>query len=975
MGAKATSAPADASSAAAGQGAQEARWRLRTYHDKLFSSFAMYPFPTPSFSALFRREDTRARRPPEEPRNTTESHEAPGSQLGDAGLPQSDPAPDRLGEDSNSYSLLRGSSGATTGATPHRSYSPATFSTGAYLQDPDLASFTSPECEPRGGQEVGAQDECSVSSCEPSADGKERASRVAPADAVRPAFLHQKAHLECAARPASGVSAAKSAQEKGNERVCEGAAAESGGYFDKGNQGSVHGEGCSSGAKGRASSSGLPRDITPAVPLKTPRSRAVKPYTTSAGYRTWLAARASRKTGYCRALNNSRASLRARTPPSPPVKTAPVPDENAAVDPRRLRQGGNKNHCPGSYQIPTPATTVLHPATNGFPETGAAGDVAEQSLGPSDPPFAKNGGGNASGSRSSNDGGDGDHHYFFHFPPPDMGHHNRDFDRELERSRPVYDGLNTDLIDKQLDAFAARTELILSRLKAHQAEFEPVNTLFIAIKNELTHLNYERQRAITSQYSLLNRTTPRERARILARVAEAEKPLLEEQKRVKEVLMELVIRGRTKIARILREDLRVPATIDETRARTSRRKMMEEQYTELGIAGAMIGLRGSLKQQSYSNHTAILRFARRVVDEGLKEFDEKHSWGKPGEPVSVEPVSNVDSVVTTVPPWFAILDAKGTVKLRATGPVDRLKELLQILQTSWNAAREEEWADEFRPNRHAWKKQYHEPSDAWPNALRRKRGGWWACRSGPDASPAERSCKLCHQSAASPQGQVSTRTAREQYRRVLEEIEAAQAEASKRHQLMLKYQLQQEREDIDQYWQRREWIRSGGGVEVSKVLHGRDVGEPNYRPSSSFQASGLMPRKQTINEPTFPPAAGPSSPPRPLGRRSPLPDESLTGEAASKLGSVSGESSRPPRRLHGSPLFHELLAGKQGNEVPTQMPPPLSLHRLHSSQAHDALHGRLPSNDTSPPQGGPSQLRSSMARQGQRRKKGVSWQL
>ncbi|KAL2165862.1 hypothetical protein VTG60DRAFT_3711 [Thermothelomyces hinnuleus] len=1012
---KAASAPTETSSAVAVQGAQDARGPPRTYRDKLFSSLTTYPFLATSFSTLFRREDTCAPRLPEVPRALTESNQAPGSHLDGAGLPQPDPARDRLGEDSNSYSLLRGESAATTGATPHRSYSPTTFSTAAYLQGPNLASFTSPECEPRRGQEVNAEDECPISSCEPNTDDKELALRLALAKAASPAFLYPEAHLKRVAQPASGLSATNPVQEKGEERKCKDAAVESGGYIDNDTQGNNE-EDRNNNAKGRASSPQLPRDIPPTIPPKTRRSKTVKPSTASTDHRTLHAARISRKTGH-RTLNNSRALQHARTPRSPPVKAARVPVKNAVVNSRRLRQAGSSNQGPGNYHTPRAAITALHPTRNAFPDMEVArhveGDVVEESLGLNDPLFAKNGEGNEPEPCSSHCG---DRHYFFHFPPPDMGDHNRDFDRELEQSRPIYDGLNTDLIDKQLDEFAARTELVVSLMKAHQAELDPVNELFLANKNELAHLNYERQRAITSQYSLLNRTTPRERARIIARVAEAETPLLEEQERVKEELREIVIRGRAKIARILREDLRIPTMIDEKRARASQRKIMEEQYTELGIAGAMIGLRGSLKAQNYSTHTAILRFAQLVVDERLKAFDEKDSWRKPDKPVSVNPVSNVDTAITAVPGWFTILDAKGTVKLRGTAPLDRLKELLQILGTSLNAAREEQWADEFRPNRHTWRKQYHEPNDAWPNALQRSRGGWWACRNGPDASPAERSCKLCHPRVPSPQGQVSAQTARDQYQHILKEIETAQAEASKRDQLMLKYQLQQEREDINRYWQRREWIRSGGGVDVSEVLHGRDVNELNYRPSSgesqsfqqsdtpsrsvephdkqaletasaprvefsqnsqllgSFQISELMSRKQIINETPSPPAAGPSSSPRRLGC-SPLLNELLTGKPASKLGFLSGESSQPPRRLHGSPLFHELLAGRQVNENPPQAPPPLSLYRLNSSQAHDALHGRLPKSGTSPTQPGPSQLRSSMARPGQKSKKRVSWQL
>jgi hypothetical protein len=70
------------------------------------------------------------------------------------------------------------------------------------------------------------------------------------------------------------------------------------------------------------------------------------------------------------------------------------------------------------------------------------------------------------------------------------------------------------------------------------------------------------------------------------------------------------------------------------------------------------------------------------------------------------------------------------------------------------------------------------------------------------------------------------------YQRILNEIESAMAEANKRDRSRLKHQLQQEREAIDRYWQQREWGRSGGGVDISEVMHSRDVNDLNNRPSA-----------------------------------------------------------------------------------------------------------------------------------------------
>jgi hypothetical protein len=555
--------------------------------------------------------------------------------------------------------------------------------------------------------------------------------------------------------------------------------------------------------------------------------------------------------------------------------------------------------------------------------THVVGGLVEHSVGLQNPLFAKQVQGNPSDPYNSVQVG---RHGYFHFPPPDMGGINREFERELDESRPVYEPLDADLVDSVVDGYAAQTKIVIKLMKEHQAEFDHVNESFLASKNELTELNHNRERVITSTYAFKESMTPGERTRLLAQIDAAEAPLLKQQDAARQELKEIVLHGRAKIARTLRQDLRAPDIIDEQRARAHQRKDVEEQDTELGIAGAMLGLRGSLKEQNHSTHSAILRYTQLVVDEGQRAFDQKHNWNKPAGPAPTRPISNVDAVVTAVPLWFTILDARGTIELRSVTPLERFKELFRVMGTSSNTAREEQWADEFRPNRHTWDKHYHKPNDAWPNAIQRSGGGWWTCRSGPDASSAELTCKLCH-----PRDQVSPESApepsaTERYQNILDEIESAQAEANKRDHLMLKYQLQQERDDINRYWQRREWNRSGGGVDISEVLHGRDVNELNYRPS--------LGRSQSWQ----PGAASQSS--------------ELDGEQVINQTSASQTgASQSPQRPGGSQV-HELLSGRQNsNQTPTpQTGASQSPQRPVGSQVHELLSGRRTSNDGPSPQ-------------------------
>ncbi|KAL2200436.1 hypothetical protein P885DRAFT_27893 [Corynascus similis CBS 632.67] len=936
------------------------------------------------------------------------------TRLNDNTSPAPNSARRRSEHDSHSDSFSRGVSATTTKATPRQFYSP-TFSTAACLQSPGLGlgSFTSPECDL--GQTEGASptSECPILVSESDSNGQEPCSRVTAIETGTAMIQIQEAHVAVINQPGPRSLRMGAVQKRDEVSNCEGTDVKPcTGHVNHVEIDSQSNRDGRNGVTERATASPeLIRNLPRTAPPRLRRSKSARSSTGLAGHRAMQSSRMPKKGGN-RALPNSRGLHHVRTSRSPSDSTTPVLVKHAIAKSRRSRQVNNKQGLQ-NYRAQHGVNPVIHSVRTpvldmeGVPHV--VGGLVENSLGLKDPLFAKQG----EEDQSEYYKGVGvDRHYIFQFPPPDMGDHNREFERELEESRPVYDGFDLDLIDKQVDGYAARTKLVAKVMEAHRAEFDPVNQLFLTNKKELVHLGYERQRAITSEYSVKHRTTPRERARTLATVAQAEAPLLENEKRVKDELKEIIINGRAKIARLLQLDLRTPTTIDEKRARASQRKILEEQDTELGVAGAMIGLRGSMEEQSHSTQTAIMRFAQFVALERLKAFDEKDSWRKPDKSLSIEPISNVDTVITVVPDWFTIFDAKGTVDLRSDAPLDRLKELLQIVGTLSINAREEEWADELRPNRHAWNKHYHEPDDAWPNALQRRRGGWWACRSGRDATPAERSCKLCHSRTPNSQRQIPAPSAKAKCQRILDEIQTAQAEANERDRLMLKHHLQQERDDINRYWQQREWVRSGGGVDVSEVLHGRDVNELNYRPSavrseslqqpdvssqpvephgehaveaessprlrcmqhSEFQIDELSSGRM-VNKVSYAPAASMSSPPQRLGC-SPLLHDVLTGRQTNKCDSPREGSNQLARPLRGSPLFHELLAGRQVNgNTPQSPPPPVSLYRHNSSQAHDALHGRLPKNGTSPTQVGLSQLRSSMARPGQRSKKRVSWRL
>ncbi|KAH6631694.1 hypothetical protein F5144DRAFT_229344 [Chaetomium tenue] len=604
-------------------------------------------------------------------------------------------------------------------------------------------------------------------------------------------------------------------------------------------------------------------------------------------------------------------------------------------------------------------------------------------------------------------------HAFFHFPPPDMGEHNREFERELEESRPIYEGFDSATIDQQLHGYAAQTKVFAEIMEEHRADLNRLKDVFVSNEKNLVQLGYERQRAMSNTLPRGEEKTRKKRAKVIAMVAEAEELLMKEQDAVREESNEIIMRSRANITRALGLDLRAPTMIDQKRTRASQRKMMEEQDTELGIAAAMVGLRGNLKEQDNRTHDAIIRNAQLVVDERMKAFDQEDNWRKPERPTPVTPTSNFDTIVTAVPEWFLILEAKNVIPLRGSTLLEKFKDLLLQVETSVYNMREEQRDQELRPTKHTWNKEYHKPDNAWPSALQRIRGGWWHCRDGPDAASPERSCKLCHRQVRVGDPNPS---AAKWHQCLLEEIETAQAEANRKDRLSLKYRLQQEHEDINRYWQHREWCRSGGGVHISEVLHGRDVNDLNYRSSAepqSWQHPGpssqpLEPHDKQADEETLASqatplpspqhpcdprmprslpgrqispgsrsAGGPSTPPRHLSR-SPLFYEMLSGGKLNGDPNVHGISPSRPRPLPGSPMFHELLSGRKIEEdIATQAAPTPGLHRQNSSQVHDILHDRQANNDTpSPARDGPPRPRSSLSLASQKNKqKTVSWQL
>jgi len=94
-----------------------------------------------------------------------------------------------------------------------------------------------------------------------------------------------------------------------------------------------------------------------------------------------------------------------------------------------------------------------------------------------------------------------------------------------------------------------------------------------------------------------------------------------------------------------------------------------------------------------------------------------------------------------VPFWFPILDARAVVRLQGGTPLARFKRLLCMIINYEANKREEEIG--VLPKK-TFTKEWHDADSRWPHPVWRTHGGWWICRSGPEASEAERQCQICH---------------------------------------------------------------------------------------------------------------------------------------------------------------------------------------------------------------------------------------
>ncbi|OTB03303.1 hypothetical protein M426DRAFT_321871 [Hypoxylon sp. CI-4A] len=142
-----------------------------------------------------------------------------------------------------------------------------------------------------------------------------------------------------------------------------------------------------------------------------------------------------------------------------------------------------------------------------------------------------------------------------------------------------------------------------------------------------------------------------------------------------------------------------------------------------------------------------------------------------------------------IPDWFAHIDQLD-LQLVGDDTEARWKHLLNLMGTL------EKQVNQGEEKKKAWDKNWHEPSPHWRHPHQQRSGGWWKCGSGPDATMAEKQCKLCH--SEPPKQSTSAAGPKERLDKIMDAVnEAMKIVAEKDKEEVLK-RLRQENKESDE---------------------------------------------------------------------------------------------------------------------------------------------------------------------------------
>lgn len=429
---------------------------------------------------------------------------------------------------------------------------------------------------------------------------------------------------------------------------------------------------------------------------------------------------------------------------------------------------------------------------------------------------------------------------YFLFPFDNMGPHNREFNQMLRMARRLNMRIEMEPVEGYVEAYSRETAAFTTMTKQHQDQIEKLRVNLSSKEEELVKVNEEQQ------WILDNRRwrfpAHHERA-ANERLVHLKKKSNTQTKAVRDAQCELeagLIRGAEFLENALRRDYGTieMAIIDHEKKR--QRQFKRQKCLAMATEAVAVGLREPLEEQDEHTYRAAQQFISATT---------KHMVERPDELPVVNLTELANDLITKIPDWFAILDLKNSLELARNTTMDRFKELLLIVKNASAESRRELETPAEEKNKKNFNKEYHDPSPDWPTIKQRVRGGWWRCRTGPDATSAELRCRICHPRGLprrATQPEPAPRTATEDFNVIMDEINKAMTEANNRQQFVLKERLQCEREEIARRRWQREWNRQGGGLQPYDVLYGGDVNAINYRSQSTTSLPTMKKNKKGL---------------------------------------------------------------------------------------------------------------------------------
>ncbi|KAL2259251.1 hypothetical protein VTK26DRAFT_7137 [Humicola hyalothermophila] len=414
---------------------------------------------------------------------------------------------------------------------------------------------------------------------------------------------------------------------------------------------------------------------------------------------------------------------------------------------------------------------------------------------------------------------------FFMFPWMEMGAHNGELDMIFESSRRTARGFDMEQLEGYVDAYAKETVAFIATAKKHQDDIDDLRAFLSSKEGELAKLKEEHKWIMENPRWRYPAPIEAKANRRLTKISKETDSLTRAIRRARSELEAGITDGTDFLANALRRDYGTIETAIKASDMEWKLETKKKRCQEMATEAVVVGLREPLEEQDEHTYRAALQFIHSTT---------KHMIDRPAELGAVDLAQNVDALVSSIPDWFTILDVENPLELQGDSAMDRFKELLQIIGAASSASRvEQETRIEERNKK--FTKEYHEPGPDWPTLKQRVRGGWWTCRTGPDATSAELRCKACHPNGLSRRtSNAPARTSvTEDYKHIMDEVKKAMAEANKKQQFQLKERLQCEREEFERWYQQREWRRQGGGFQPYEMLYGCDVNAVNYRRSQS----------------------------------------------------------------------------------------------------------------------------------------------